>query len=130
MSPEFESELTKAIQGDAEQGSRPSIKLGSPWDGASAWATILEDGCIQLELYDHSKEAESRFGNDVAWNYTIQPAEKPRLIDALAKLTGQPIAGDKAILGTFAEAFEDVHAIRDWLKQEEIPFKESFDSWA
>ncbi|SKC49354.1 hypothetical protein SAMN05446934_0276 [Paraburkholderia hospita] len=85
---------------------------------------------FNCELYDHSKHAEATFGNDVAWDYTIQLGEKPKLIQALAKHTGRTIAGDEAILRSFVEAFEDVHAIRDWLKQEKISFEESFDSWA
>ncbi|WP_429562669.1 hypothetical protein [Paraburkholderia sp. MM6662-R1] len=112
------------------QTARPRIDLRSPWDGASAWATILEDGCIQLELCDHSEQAEATFGNDVTWDYTIPFAEKPKLIERLAKLTGRAVVGDEAILTSFAETFKHVHAIRDWLKQEKISFEESFDSWA
>jgi hypothetical protein len=112
------------------QTARPHIDLRSPWDGASAWATVLDDGRIQLELYDHSNQAEATFGNDVAWDYTFPLGEKPKLIEGLATLTGRAIAGDEAILRSFADAFEHVHAIRDWLKQERIFFEESFDSWA
>lgn len=112
------------------QTARPHIDLRSPWDGASAWATILDDGRIQLELYDHGEQAQATFGNDVAWDYTIQSEEKPKLIEALAKRAGRAAAGDQAILTSFAGAFENVHAVRDWLKQEEIAFVETFDSWA
>jgi hypothetical protein len=48
----------------------------------------------------------------------------------LVQRIGRTIAGDEEILLAFAEAFDNVHSIRDWLKQKGISFAESFDAWA
>jgi len=48
--------------GDPEPKARLEIKLKSPFQGehSSATASVLEDGRIELDLYDFSEEAQSR----------------------------------------------------------------------
>ncbi len=112
----------------------PSIRLQGPWEKTAGWARVLEDGRIELELYDFSDKAQATFGNDVAWMYSIEASEKPRIIEALSRLAGaaslDPEATDDALLHALAENFSDVLAIREWLKKESIPFQVVFDSWA
>jgi hypothetical protein len=117
---------------DSEPGVRQSIKLKSPFHGSqsSAWARVLEDGRIELELYDFSDEAQSSMGNDVAWIWRIETAHIPRLRELLEERTGAPIRDDQTLLDTLARHFPHVHAIRDWLKEKGIPYVEQFDSWA
>jgi hypothetical protein len=103
---------------------RMEVRLKAPWSGASAWARLLEDGSIQLELYDFSEEAQNWLGNDVAWRYTVAPASVPELRRLL------PAPDDVAVLEAFAGNFPHVHAVRDWLRSNGIPFDEAFDSRA
>jgi hypothetical protein len=88
------------------------------------------DGGIELELYDFSDEAQSSMGNDVAWIWKIDAAQRPRLVELLEGRTGAPIRDDQTLLDALAQSFSHVHAIRDWLKEEGIPYEEKFDSWA
>jgi hypothetical protein len=115
---------------DAELKARRTVRLKSPWDKSSAWARVLEDGRIELELYDYSTEAQQHMGNDVAWFYRIGTAQKPRLLERLQKRTGTAIRDDKTLLRALTRSFSHVHAIRDWLKVQGIPYDEEFDSWA
>ena len=118
--------------GDPQPKARLEIKLKSPFQGdhSSATASVLEDGRIELDLYDFSEEAQSSMGNDVAWFWRIETAHIPRLIELLEERTGTPIRDDQALLDAFARHFSHVHAIRDWLKEKWVPYEEIFDSWA
>ncbi|MBK7928724.1 MAG: hypothetical protein IPJ98_14885 [Bryobacterales bacterium] len=103
---------------------RLTRKIGAPWSGAAAWASILDDGSLELELFDHSQEAANSLGGDVAWIYTVEPPRIARLMTLLG------VADEAALLAAFAERFPHIHAVRDWLKGEAIPFTERFDSQA
>ena len=115
---------------DAQPKERLSVKINSPWQKSAAWARVLEDGRIELELYDYSPEAQANMGNDVAWLYRVETAGMPRLLALLQERTGSAIASDEALLDAFAKGFSHVHAIRDWLRENQIPYEEIFDSWA
>jgi len=101
-----------------------SRRLNAPWSGAAAWATILDNGALELELFDHSPEAASSLGGDVAWLYTVPPEHLPALMSLL------DVPDPTALLAACAERFPHIHALRDWLKQHAIPFDERFDSQA
>ncbi len=107
-----------------------SIRMrGGPVNSIS-WVRVLLDGSIELEFFDHGPEAESAFGNQVAWVYRIEAIEKPVLRGMLEAQTGQLIPGDEGLLGALAGLFESAWAIRDWLKEKGIAYSETFDSWA
>ena len=108
------------------------VKLKSPFAGnqSTAWARIRPDGGIELELYDFSDEAQSSMGNDVAWIWTVDLAAKPRFVELLAARAGAEIPNDETLLDALARNFEHVHAIRAWMRENQIPFEEKFDSWA
>ena len=101
-----------------------SVTLGAPWSGASAWASLNGAGAIELELYDHSDEAAQSLGGDVAWIYTIEPAEFPRLLELFN------VPDTHALLHAFAERFDHIHQIRDYFKAIGVAFTEKFDSQA
>lgn len=103
---------------------RLTRKIGAPWSGAAAWASVLDDGSLELELFDHSPEAASSLGGDVAWLYSVEPRQLARLMTLLG------VAGEAALLAALGERFPHIHAVRDWLKAEAIPFTERFDSQA
>ena len=109
---------------EGHAGGEVSITLGAPWSGASAWARINDNGAIELELYDHSEEAASSLGGDVAWIYTIDASEIPRLLEMFA------VPDTHALLHAFAERFDHIHQVRDFLRASGIPFEEKFDSQA
>lgn len=110
-----------------ETQSRFELKIRSPWAKSSAWARILVDGSLELELYDFSPEAQQSMGNDVAWIWTVESQHMPTLIERLPNLAH---GSDQALVQYLILAFVDVHAIRDWIRQQEIPLREDFDSWA
>ncbi len=109
---------------------RHSVKLKSPWDHSAAWARVMVDGRIELELYDFSEEAQSHMGNDVAWIWIVAAADKPRVLELLQEQAAGLISDDVALLDALARHFAHVHAIRDWLREKQIPLEEKFDSWA
>jgi ribonuclease PH len=108
------------------------VKLKSPFTGtqSTASAAVLPDGRIQLDLYDFSDEAQSSMGHDVAWTWTVEVADKPRFVELLGTKAGAPISGDEALLEALARNFEHVHAVRAWMRENQIPFEENFDSSA
>jgi hypothetical protein len=106
-----------------------SVRLGRPRDDTAAWARILEDGEIELELYDYGSQAMSEFGNDVAWLYRVGVDDKPKLIEALSGCAGRAIYDDDELLEALARHFEHVHAARDWIQGVGIPLEEEFLPW-
>ena len=112
-----------------ERDDDGSIRLGRPRDHTAAWARILEDGKIELELYDFGSQAMSEFGNDVAWLYRVGVEDKPKLIDAISGYAGRAIEDDDELLDAFAWDFEHVHAVRDWIQGIGIPLEEEFVDW-
>ena len=88
--------------GVSEPNTRHSIKLKSPWDHSSAWARVMADGRIELELYDFSEEAQSHMRNDVAWIWSVAAADKPRVVELLQENTGAAIGDDAALLNAVA----------------------------
>ncbi len=109
---------------------RQSIRLNGTWKQSSAWGRVTHDGGIELELYDYSDEAQSSMGNDVAWIWSVAPADKPLVVELLRQKIGGPVADDAAILEAFAQHFEHVHAVKNWLLENKIHLEEKFDSWA
>jgi hypothetical protein len=116
----------------SEPNVRHSIKLKSPWDHSAAWARVMVDGSIELELYDSSEEAQNHMGNDVAWIWRVAAEHVPRVIELLKEhcgLVGE-INDDAALLEALSRHFAHVHAVRNWLREKQIPLVEKFDSWA
>ncbi|MGD0840543.1 MAG: hypothetical protein ABSA32_05230 [Candidatus Acidiferrales bacterium] len=115
---------------DSESKAKSNVQLKGILAHTASWARILDDGRIELEFYDHSPEAESHLGGDVAWMYWIAATEKPRLIALLQTHTGATITDDRTLLDVLYANFDDTWAIRDWLKENGIPYDEKFDSSA
>jgi hypothetical protein len=115
---------------NSEDRSKMSVKLGDNRFHTANWVRILDDGRVELELYDFSPAAEDAFGNDVAWMYRIAVADKPQLYQQLARFTRQPVTDDPTMLAAIASRFDDVWKLRDWLTENGIPWEKEFDSWA
>ena len=58
--------------------------------GTSGFVRVLDNGDIEVELYDHSQAAESAFGDDVSTIYTIDRADLTLLSERLAIGFGGP----------------------------------------
>ncbi len=115
---------------EPEPTSRSEVKLKGILDKTASWVRLLDDGRIELEYYDFSSAAQDWLGNDVAWMYYIEEAQKPRLRALLALRTGNPVEDDQAMLDALTASFGDVKQVRDWLQEKQVPFREEFDSWA
>ena len=110
-----------------ETTARLEMKIRSPWEKSSAWARVITDGSLELELYDFSPQAQSSMGGDVAWIWTVEAQDMPQL---LSLLPSQAREGDQGLLTMLILSFMDVHAIRDWIREQKIPLREDFDSSA
>ena len=106
---------------------RLEMKVRSPWVKSAAWARVITDGSLELELYDFSPQAQSSMGGDVAWIWTVEAKDMPQL---LTLLPSQAQESDEGFLTMLILSFMDVHAIRDWIRQKQIPLREDFDSSA
>ena len=106
---------------------RLEMKVRSPWEKSAAWARVITDGSLELELYDFSPQAQSSLGGDVAWIWTVEAKDMPQLV---AALPSQARESDEGLLTILILSFIDVHAIRDWIRQKQIPLREDFDSSA
>jgi hypothetical protein len=115
---------------NSESKARLTVRMNGGLEHTTSWARVLEDGRIELEFFDFSSTAQDCFGNDVAWMYRIDASHRPQLLALLEKKTGTAIPDDQAMLDAFAAGFRDAWAVRDWLKDQDIPYDEEFDSWA
>lgn len=110
-----------------ERTTRHEIKICSPWEKSSAWARVITDGSLELELYDFSSQAKSSMGGDVAWIWTVQACDMPQVLSHLPAMASE---SDRGLLTVLAGSFTDVYAIRDWIREKQIPLREDFDSQA
>jgi len=114
----------------AKPNVRCEVKHKGVLSQTASWSRVLEDGRVELEYFDFSTDAQDTFGNDVAWMYWVAASEAARIRELLGREAGRPIADDQAMLDEFAVRFADVKLLRDWLREQQIPFEEHFDSWA
>ena len=84
--------------------------------GISGFVRTLATGDIEVELYDHSDEAQLAFDGDVSTIYTIEKADLPALADRLAFGFGGPV-GDLSALPEKLSQFLDVQSLIEWLTQ-------------
>ena len=82
--------------------------------GTSGFVRVLDNGDIEVELYDHSEAAESAFGGDVSTIYAIEHANLSSLCEQLAVgFGGEPPS--LAELPDRLTTFLDVQSLIDWL---------------
>ena len=113
----------------SESRARRTVALKGTLPDTTSWVRILEDGRIEVEYYDRNAGAEDHFEGDVAWIYRISTAERSGLYELLQKHTNTAITDDRTMVDAFVDTFKDAWALRDWLKQQRIPFDGEFDSW-
>lgn len=95
--------------------------------GTSGFVRVLDNGNIEVELYDHSAAAESSFGGDVSTIYTVDRENLPLLCDQLAMGFG----GDAPSLTDLPDrltTFLDVQSLIHWLvNKSSVPVKKRVD---
>lgn len=108
-----------------------AVKLSG---GAPETVTFVygnSEGYLVIELYDHSSEAEERFGNDVAFLMHIAAEHKPRIWALLRGAGRSPSSGsDAELFAAFQERFSDYYEVQHRLDANDIPYRREFDSRA
>ncbi|MBC3879535.1 hypothetical protein H8K38_17130 [Undibacterium sp. FT79W] len=74
----------------------------------------MDNGDIEVELYDHSEAAQSSFGGDVSTIYTVDKVDLPELAKQLAVGFGGDIPS-MAKLPDHLTRFFDVQSLIEWL---------------
>ena len=86
-----------------------------------------------IEFYDHSEEAQTALGNDVAYLLTIAAADSDtvlyRLLDANPTIQANTDI-DGLLLRLIKEQFTSYFDLKQWLEDEDIPFARTFNGWA
>jgi hypothetical protein len=108
------------------------VKLKGVLENTTTSVEIMDDGSMVIEFYDFSKEAESSFGNDVAYILTVNCSEKEKVLLRLAKKQEMTdnLDKDKILLRLMEEQFKDYFEIQEWLQANGIEYRKSFDPWA
>ena len=107
------------------------VKLRGVLAQTASSAAIADDGSLVVELYDFSDDAHTWLGNDVAFLLELDVAAKDAALVRL--LGGEPPNGsprDALLLELIAERFDDYYAVRQWLSDQGIPFRKTFEPWA
>lgn len=131
--------------------SRKSRTLKASPPGSTTWIYIEDDGSLVVEFYDHGKEAESAFGNDVAFLLKVPADQKGPLLEALRNESPEPseasrpgqgrwwrrIRGtggqrniDVALLDELERRFGSYFEVRRWFDAKGVGYSHEFDSWA
>ena len=106
------------------------VKLkGGPSDSSSS-VEIKDDGSLVVEFYDFSEEAESCFGNDVAYQLIISKPEAERILSKLIDERNRAISVNDELLQLMEERFQSYFDVKEWLEANGITYQKIFDSWA
>ncbi len=111
------------------------VKLANGLPHTASWARIAEDGSLVVELYDFSPDAETWFGNDVAFLLHVRPRDKQRVLAHLLRERAGTDGDDDSdadtkLLRLMGERFADYYAVKEWLDQNGIPYGKEFEPWA
>jgi hypothetical protein len=108
-----------------------SVKLQGEVPGTATFVYGASDGCLVIELYDHSPHAEQSFGNDVALLILVAAEHKPRMLALLREPdSAQPEYTDSELFEHLRGRFGDYFEVKQWLDANGIPYRKEFDGWA
>lgn len=96
------------------------IKLNGGPEKTVTWIW-LEKGQIKVEFYDFGETAQRMFGNDIAYTITVQEVTKLLLLSKQS---------EASLLPWIADHFKSYFGIKQWLEENEIPFRIERESWA
>ncbi|PQV65434.1 hypothetical protein B1R32_101176 [Abditibacterium utsteinense] len=105
-----------------------SVKLKNPPSRGIITVYIHENGSILVDDFDYS----GSFGNDVAWDLTVAPEYKIRIVQLLGNQSPGQIEDeiDFTLLMAMELNFGNRSVFKEWLEAKQIPFNEKFDFWA
>lgn len=107
-----------------------AVTLAGSLPGRSTFVYGGPGESLVIELYDHSPEAESSFGNDVAFLIHVASEHKPR-VAALLRGSGPPaVVGDSELFELMRDRFRSFYEVKGWLDANAIPYRQEFDGWA
>jgi len=115
------------------ENNEKSVKLRGGPRHTTTWVKILENGDVLVDYFDFSDEAESSFGNDVAYVVTIKAADKAKLLQLLTAekpIESTQVGLDDTVLRIMDERFESYFPLMAWLKESGVEYEKKFDSWA
>jgi len=136
-SPKVSEPLLKAF--DEAYSKRPAspqpptdreghwLSIPGSLKGTSGFVRVLDDGSIEVELYDHSEAAESAFDDDVSTIYLVRKENLQGLANALAVGFGDEAPSLDKLPERLAE-FIDIQSLINWLvKDSGIPAQKRVD---
>ena len=111
---------------------RRILLSGGP-DHSASWVELAGDGSVVIEFYDHSEQAQTALGNDVAYLLTIAAGDSDTVLcRLLADHHAIPHNVDRSVLvlRLIAVQFTSYFDLKEWLQAQSIPFAKTFDGWA
>lgn len=112
---------------------QPEVKLKGVLPQTASSASIRADGCLVIEIYDFSDQAQQSLGRDGAYFMILVPEQKAGILALLAAESGAPpfaLCGDHHLLSLVQQRFADYYEVKRWLDGLGIPYEKDFDSWA
>jgi hypothetical protein len=107
------------------------VKLSGGLPGTASYLYNAPDGGLVVELYDFSEQAESFFGNDVAFQLHIAAADKEWMLALLQEVGDRPGNGRPPdLFGLLQARFDNYYPLKRWLDANAIPYREEFDGLA
>jgi hypothetical protein len=97
------------------------IKLTGGLDKTVTWIWLDNDGLLKVEYYDFSEDAQSMFGNDIAYTMTVVQ---------MSKLYSVAEQHETSLSRWITENFQSYFGIKKWLEENEIDFRVERESWA
>ena len=106
------------------EGERVRVRLAGGPERTASWVILRTDGGVTVEWYDHGEMAQRMFGNDIAHLVHVGSADVPRLCALLGA------AGADGLPAAMQARFADYFAVKAWLDEHCIPYRQEHDSWA
>ncbi len=110
-----------------------SVRLRAGLPSTATWVKLAPDGTLLVEFYDYSQQAQSSFGNDVAYVLTVQPPETLKLWSLFIDVEERPattLPDAILFLQRLQERFESYFEIKRWFDENNIAYQRTFDTWA
>lgn len=103
------------------------LSMPGALSGTSGFVRVLDNGDVEVELYDHSEAAHSSFDGDVSTIYLVSKVNLPILAKQLALGFGGEVPGLDELPERLT-SFLDVQSLIAWLiETSDVPFNKRVD---
>lgn len=103
------------------------LSMPGAFKGTSGFVRVMDDGAIEVELYDHSPQAEAAFGREFSAIYKVEKEHLATLADRLAVGFGGPVPS-LADLPERLTTFIDIQSLVKWLTEDSgVHFSKQLD---